>query len=84
MNSISTVSVGKNQNGGVVGVMCPERSPKMGLDKRSAVQASELKHGGIVALHPRQPGVLHCPHGDEQRAAVFGHNRPSQRCRGGN
>lgn len=34
-----------------------------------------LKHCGIVALHPGQPRVLHRPHGDQQREAVFGFGR---------
>ena len=53
-------------------------------DKRPVVQAFGLKHCGVVALHPGQPGVLHRPHGDEQRAAVLGHAWPTQRHRTGN
>lgn len=46
--------------------LCPEHSlQRRGLkNKRPVVQAFGLKHGGVVALHPGQPGVLHCSHGD--------------------
>ncbi|TNN69964.1 hypothetical protein EYF80_019837 [Liparis tanakae] len=42
-----------------------------------------LKHGGVVALHAGQPGVLYGPHGDQQRTVVFGRARPTQGHRGG-
>lgn len=42
-----------------------------------------LKHCGVVALYTGQPRVLHCPHCDQQGAAVLGHSRPAQRGRDG-
>lgn len=45
------------------------------LDKQ---QPGGLKHCGVVALYTGQPGVLHCPHGDQQGAAVLRYPRPAQ------